>query len=165
MFPRRCHIGQITLPCFFLSSLYVHFTEVSILFHSTRAPVIPFTPKRKVRPSVIRFARNPQKHSTASRAHNLYRISPKSVNRRSMYGHKFTSAPVYNTTATTKNFKKPKITQPVSVNIACNCRQQSKTPFTFIRTVRFHFHFHQTHNCSTLRGHLLCRISPTSVKE
>jgi hypothetical protein len=166
MFPRRCQIGQLTLPCFFLSSLYVYFTEVSILFRGTRVPVLPFTPKRKVRPSLSRFSWNSQKHSTASCAHNLYRISPKSANKRSMYGKKFTSAPVYNTPATTKNFKKPKITQPISVNMACNCRQKGKTPFTFRRTVTISLSFHQTHNCSTtLRGHLLCRISHRSVKE
>lgn len=167
MFPRRCHIGQLNLPCFFLSSLYVYFTEVPILFHGTGVPVLPFTPKRKVRPSLSQFSWHSQKHSTASCAHNLYRISPKSFNKRSMHGQKFTFAPVYNTTATTKwvilGFKKPKITQPISVNIACNCRQNGKTPFTFISTVRFHFH--QTRNCSTSRGHLLCRISPRSVKE
>jgi hypothetical protein len=76
MFPRRWHIGQLTLPCFLLSSLYVYFIEVSILFHSTRVPVLPFTPKRKARPSLVRFAWNSQKHSTASCAHNLYRTSP-----------------------------------------------------------------------------------------
>ena len=127
MFHRRCHIGQLKLPC----SLYVHFTEVPILLHGTGVPVLPLTPKRKVRPSLSRFSWNSQKHSTASCAHNLYQISPKSVTKRSMHGQKFTFAPVYNTIATTKNLKKPKITQPISVNIACNCRQNGKTPFTF----------------------------------
>ena len=51
------------------------------------------------------------------------------------------------------------------MNIACNCRQKGRTPFTFKSKVQFQFHFQQTHNCSTtLRADLLCRISPRSVR-